>query len=100
MLDHGSQCFSGLCDCSRNEPEYCGRSKTGSVCVCSSCGKSYENSGDSLSDFDLSVNDSTGIVGHRCPNSPSVRGHVNDMEGMYITCTTVNSLAATASLRY
>lgn len=89
-VNHLSQCASGLCDCSRNQTESTGRSRTGSFCVCSSCGKSYENSGDSLSGFDLSV-DSAAMGGHRCPNSPSVRGCVNDLEGMYVSSTLPSS---------
>lgn len=89
-VNHLSQCVSGLCDCSRNQTESTGRSRTGSFCVCSSCGKSYENSGDSLSGFDLSV-DSAAMGGHRCPNSPSVRGRVNDLEGMYVSSTLTSS---------
>ncbi|XP_022794519.1 meiosis regulator and mRNA stability factor 1-like [Stylophora pistillata] len=73
-------CGKKLCDCSKN----CGTvGLTNKVketfCVCSSCGISYENSGDSLSDFDLSV-DSAGIGGHKCPNSPSVRGLISDAD--------------------
>lgn len=75
---HQVQCASGQCNYSDNV----GRGRAGSFSVCTSCGKAYENSGDSLSDFDLSV-DSAGISGHRCPNSPSVRGRVDDLEGMY-----------------
>ena len=89
-MNHLSQCASGLCDCSRNQTESTGRSRTGSFCVCSSCGKSYENSGDSLSGFDLSV-DSAAMGGHRCPNSPSVKGCVNDLEGMYVSSTLPSS---------
>lgn len=89
-VNHVSQCSSELCDCSRNQTESTGRSRTGSFCVCSSCGKSYENSGDSLSGFDLSV-DSAAMGGHRCPNSPSVRGLVNDLEGMYVSSTLPSS---------
>lgn len=94
-VNHLSQCASGLCDCSRNQTESTGRSRTGSFCVCSSCGKSYENSGDSLSGFDLSV-DSAAMGGHRCPNSPSVRGRVNDLEGMSVPlCPHPPSVAST-----
>lgn len=77
LLNHQTQYTSGVCDCSRSHTDSFGRGRAGSCCVCSSCGKTYENSGDSLSDFDLSV-DSAGISGHNCPNSPSVRG----IEGM------------------
>ena len=94
-VNHLSQCASGLCDCSRNQTESTRRSRTGSFCVCSSCGKSYENSGDSLSGFDLSV-DSAAMGGHRCPNSPSVRGRVNDLEGMSVPlCPHPPSVAST-----
>lgn len=77
------QFTSGSCNCSNNHASNGGRDRSGSFCTCSSCGKTYENSGDSLSDFDLSV-DSAGISGHKCPNSPSVRGCVSDMEGVCI----------------
>lgn len=84
LLNHHTQCASRFCDCSRNHVlDHVGKAK-GSSCVCSSCGKTYENSGDSLSDFDLSV-DSAGIGGHKCPNSPSVRGLISDADGMYCT---------------
>ena len=86
LLNHHTHYTSGLCDCSKNHADNSGRGRAGSFCICSSCGKTYENSGDSLSDFDLSV-DSAGISGHKCPNSPSVRGLVNDLEGKYISCT-------------
>ena len=87
LLNHHTQSASGVhvCDCSRSHTDSFGRGRAGSCCVCNSCGKIYENSGDSLSDFDLSV-DSAGISGgHKCPNSPSVRGMVSDFEGMYYT---------------
>ena len=41
--------------------------------VCSSCGTCYENSGDSLSNFDSITGQPCGTGGHVCPNSPSVR---------------------------
>ena len=72
---------SGPCNCSGNHIDSTGRGRSGSFCICSSCGKAYENSGDSLSDFDLSI-DPVGISGHKCPNSPSVRGLVSDIEGV------------------
>lgn len=87
LLNHPTQCANRFCDCARNHTctctDHAGNVK-GSFCVCSSCGKTYENSGDSLSDFDTSV-DSVGIGGHRCPNSPSVRGFISDADGMHIS---------------
>ncbi|KAL9957262.1 hypothetical protein ACROYT_G038876 [Oculina patagonica] len=80
LLNHHTQCANRVCDCSRNHIDHVGKAKE-SFCVCSSCGKTYENSGDSLSDFDLSV-DSAGIGGHKCPNSPSVRGLISDADAL------------------
>ena len=61
----------GSCELSKKKVDnFC--NIKGSLCACSSCGKVYENSGDSLSDFDLST-DCIGVGGHMCPNSPSVR---------------------------
>ncbi|KAJ7340352.1 hypothetical protein OS493_003095 [Desmophyllum pertusum] len=84
LLNHPTQCANRFCDCARNHTctctDHAGNVK-GSFCVCSSCGKTYENSGDSLSDFDISV-DSAGIGGHRCPNSPSVRGFISDADAL------------------
>ena len=82
LLNHHNHCANRFCDCSRNQTDCTGKAQ-GSFCVCSSCGKTYENSGDSLSDFDLSV-DSAGVGGHKCPNSPSVRGIMSDADGMFI----------------
>lgn len=82
LLNHHTQCANRYCDCSRKHTD-CTSKAQGSFCVCSSCGKTYENSGDSLSDFDLSV-DSAGTGGHKCPNSPSVRGIISDADGMFI----------------
>ena len=84
MPNHHTQCANKFCDGSRSHTciDLTGKVK-GSFCVCSSCGITYENSGDSLSDFDLSV-DSAGVGGHKCPNSPSVRGLMNDADGMYM----------------
>ena len=73
-------CAKKFCNCSRSHATVGLTNQVkGPFCVCSSCGISYENSGDSLSDFDLSV-DSAGIGGHKCPNSPSVRGLLNDAD--------------------
>ena len=82
LLNNHTQCANRYCDCSRRHTD-CTSKAQGSFCVCSSCGKTYENSGDSLSDFDLSV-DSAGTGGHKCPNSPSVRGIISDADGMFI----------------
>lgn len=81
---------SGPCNCSGNHIDSTGRGRSGSFCICSSCGKAYENSGDSLSDFDLSI-DPVGISGHKCPNSPSVRGLVSDIEAMGIKASVTGS---------
>ena len=81
LLNHHNHSANRFCG-SRNHTDCTGKAQ-GSFCVCSSCGKTYENSGDSLSNFDLSV-DSAGTGGHKCPNSPSVRGIISDADGMFI----------------
>ena len=68
------------CHCKTNlqKPgETASRAAKEPLIVCSSCGDVYENSGDALSSFDLTVS----ARGHRCPNSPSVRGGDPGMDG-------------------